>query len=561
MALQTLGPFDLDGKIGRGGMGIVYRATYRKNGRTVALKVLTPELTTNPKLVARFEREMQILEKLDHPNVTRYYGGGHKDGRYFYAMKLMSSGTLDRLLKKKGPLPWEQVVDYGIQICGALDHAHEQGIVHRDLKPANLFLRREKDSGADRIVLGDFGIARDQDADGLTATGMTVGTYAYMAPEQINLKKSISARTDLYALGCVLFEMLTGRTPFVAESSGELMVQHLQELPPLVREHAPDCPIWLERVVMQLLSKEPEDRQDDAGYVAMALEEVREKVATQAGVAAQAVAGGPSTLASTDAHPELTKLIVDPQKKRKEQRKRKKKRDSSPVWERGWFLSLCLLALAGLVTWSLWPLSEQELYARARPLMDSEDTVQWSDAVNQYLRPMLRRHPDGEHADEARNFIEFVVVDRLKRRLMTNARLNKEPESEAERLIMDAWRYENFGDRITALERYRSMKELLSDRPDAEEFVRLARYQIGEIERDAVGKLDRAEFLRDVLISADDMATNGHMIAARKKWHSIASLYGGNQELAPFVEYASARISGQHVATPWTHHNVTQADD
>ena len=117
-------------------MGVVYRATYRKNGRVVALKVLTADVTANPIVVTRFEREMEILEKLDHTNITRYYGGGCVGGQYFYVMRLMKGGSIDRLLKKSGPLPWERVVEFGMQICDALDHAHEQGVIHRDLKPA-----------------------------------------------------------------------------------------------------------------------------------------------------------------------------------------------------------------------------------------------------------------------------------------------------------------------------------------------------------------------------------------------------------------------------------------
>ena len=215
MAQKTLGPFDLEEKIGVGGMGIVFRALYRKNDRIVAVKILTGPLSTNPKLVARFEREMEILQKLEHPNITKYYGGGKVDGHHFYAMKLMTGGNLHRLIKQKGQLPWEQVIEFGCQICDALDHAHSHGIIHRDLKPGNLFLRRDKTTNAEKVVLGDFGIARDQDATALTATGMTVGTYAYMSPEQITGKKEISSKPDLYSLGIAFTKSASRFNPLV----------------------------------------------------------------------------------------------------------------------------------------------------------------------------------------------------------------------------------------------------------------------------------------------------------------------------------------------------------
>ena len=338
-------------------MGIVYRARYRKNGRIVALKLLTPQFTENPRLVARFEREMEILEKLDHPNITRYYGGGVVKGQHFYAMRLMRGGTLSQLLKKKTQLPWEQVVEFGCQICDALDHAHENGIIHRDLKPANLFLRLDKKTGEERLVLGDFGIARDLDADGLTATGMTVGTYAYMAPEQITGKGTISAKTDLYALGCVLFQMLSGRTPYKAESQGEVLVMHLEEDTPPVREFAPDTPVWLDDVIRQLLAKEPRDRPLDAAYTKMALEEVTQKVANQESVATHVASGAPTAMTMFELNPDLKNTL-----RKATKRKKKKRREAGPVYERTWFLVLCLAGILGGVTWFVWPASEQRLW-------------------------------------------------------------------------------------------------------------------------------------------------------------------------------------------------------
>ncbi|MEZ6064477.1 MAG: serine/threonine-protein kinase [Planctomycetaceae bacterium] len=185
-ANRCIGPFQLDGRLGVGGMGIVYRATYLKGGQQVAVKVLAPDLTADYKVAKRFEREMAILKKLRHPNIVRYYGGGMSGQQQFYAMELVNGGSVDDLLRKQGRLSWETVVDYGMQIAKALEHAHDAAIIHRDLKPANLLLTEK---GV--IKLSDFGIARDTQSTALTQAGKTVGTMAYMAPEQITGKSPI----------------------------------------------------------------------------------------------------------------------------------------------------------------------------------------------------------------------------------------------------------------------------------------------------------------------------------------------------------------------------------
>ena len=247
---RRVGPFELERKLGVGGMGVVYLATYLKNGKLMAVKVLPPEMCSNQKLVRRFLREMSILSKLRHENIVRYYGGGKDKTQHFYAMEYMDGGSMELMLKKKGRLSWEETVDNARQIALALEYAHNHGIIHRDLKPANLFLGKDG-----RLKLGDFGIARDTQATALTAAGRTVGTYAYMAPEQISGKPPVSRKTDLYALGCVMFEMLTGKPPFVAPTAAEMLFAHLEQEPPRMTEQALDCPVWLENLVLETARK------------------------------------------------------------------------------------------------------------------------------------------------------------------------------------------------------------------------------------------------------------------------------------------------------------------
>ena len=217
MEPRWIGPFELVEKIGEGGMGVVYRARYVGNNRQVAVKLIPNDITANSTTLARFERELEVLKQLSHPNIVHCFGGRCESKQRYYAMEYIPGGTLADLLAEKGPLPWETVVDFGIQMCDALQYAHERGVTHRDVKPGNFLLTK---SG--QLKLSDFGLASIVSQNRLTASDRTVGTILYMSPEQIR-GELVTNRVDLYGLGCVLFEMMAGFTPFVGSTAGEVL--------------------------------------------------------------------------------------------------------------------------------------------------------------------------------------------------------------------------------------------------------------------------------------------------------------------------------------------------
>ncbi|MGV3484662.1 MAG: serine/threonine protein kinase [Planctomycetaceae bacterium] len=299
MAASKLDDYHLGPVLGVGTVGTIYQATDKSNGQSVAIKRLHPAVSRDPLIQARFRREMTILAKLRHPNIIAYYGGGEDDdGNLFYIMELVEGGSVRELIASTGGLPWEVVVNCGRQICSALQCAHNHGIIHRDLKPGNLFLTRD---GV--VKLGDFGIARDVGASDITAQGLTVGTHAYMAPEQISGDASISGKADLYALGCCLYEMLTGHKPYVADTFPQLFELHLRAEPPRASQIAVGCPPELDQVIVDLLAKKPEDRPFNARGVQAKMLQIAEKyhlqdteVATPSTNAADVPAGQVSDL-------------------------------------------------------------------------------------------------------------------------------------------------------------------------------------------------------------------------------------------------------------------------
>ncbi len=248
--------------LGQGGMGIVYQAHDRVLQRTVAIKVLPPQLTIDAELVSRFQREAIASANLRHPHIVTVYDVGQQDGEYFIIMEHLKGDTLEQWLAQHGPMPVAQVSQVLDQVAGALDHAHSRGIIHRDVKPSNIMLDAQG-----RAVLMDFGLVRAGEGLGPTRSTTVMGTPEYMAPEQI-LGQAIDRRTDIYALGVVLYELLSGKTPFRHTTPIATAYAHVHEAPPPVRSVNTAVPLPIEAVVLKALAKDPAARYQNAGDLA-----------------------------------------------------------------------------------------------------------------------------------------------------------------------------------------------------------------------------------------------------------------------------------------------------
>jgi tRNA A-37 threonylcarbamoyl transferase component Bud32 len=263
-------------ELGRGGMGAVYRAEQLGLGREVALKVMLPqgEADTQARHRARFEREMRLTARLTHPHIVRVFDFGEVDGAPFFTMELVSGEPLSRRLSRESRLDIEVVKTLTRQIASALTEAHAMGLVHRDLKPDNLILSEVQGQVFARVL--DFGVAHEEnDATPLTRTGTILGTALYMSPEQAR-GQPVDGRSDLYALGCILYEALTGRPPCVGADFISTLVTHIQEVPVPVRELRPEVPESLARLVEDLLAKDPSGRPATAQLVLARLDQMPE---------------------------------------------------------------------------------------------------------------------------------------------------------------------------------------------------------------------------------------------------------------------------------------------
>ncbi len=307
-------------EVARGGMATVYAAEDLRHGRTVAIKVLRAGAGGRG-MSERFLREVQIAARLAHPQIVPLYDSGECDGFLYYVMPYLPGESLRERLEREGRLPIADAVRVGREVASALDYAHRSGVLHRDIKPENILLHEGE------AMVADFGVGRALSAafagrDGISEPGMAIGTPSYMSPEQASADEEIDGRSDIYSLGCVVYEMLAGRPPFAGTSPRQTMARHVVEPPPAVRALRPEAPVALEQALLRALAKSPGDRFPTAGEFARALEGsplvtgVFAGVAPPGGTDRRAIAVLPFVNASPDADTEyftdgMTDELID----------------------------------------------------------------------------------------------------------------------------------------------------------------------------------------------------------------------------------------------------------
>lgn len=263
--------FRIEELIGQGGMGSVFRVTDLATTATMALKILHSNVVQHAGGLPRFRREIEVLQKLDHPAIPTIYDSGIVDGEMYFVAEFIEGDNLREIIRRDGALSVERSLAFVSSVADALNKAHEHGVIHRDVKPHNIMIDPE-----DVVHLLDFGLARGVGLDmkTITASGMIVGTPEYMSPEQFEGSR-VDARSDIYSLGIVMFQMLTGKLPFEGDTPMALALKHTQQIPPDPRSIRDDLPAWLGRIILRCLEKDPRKRFQNAEELAVALRKVR----------------------------------------------------------------------------------------------------------------------------------------------------------------------------------------------------------------------------------------------------------------------------------------------
>jgi len=256
--------------IGRGGMAEVYKSTHPQLHQPVAIKILPAQLAEEAEFRQRFAREAQVVSKLEHPNIVRVFDSGEQDGKHFMVMEYLTGQDLDKFIRATGRLALPQALPLIQQIAAALDYAHSQGFIHRDIKPSNVLL--DTSQNHPRAILTDFGIAKILNSQtAMTRTGSVMGTFDYIAPEQIQESSTLDGRADIYALGVMVYQMLTGELPFKYNNPGALLIAHLTQPPPDSCKLLPDLPAQICNAIQRAMAKQPEERFATASEFATAL--------------------------------------------------------------------------------------------------------------------------------------------------------------------------------------------------------------------------------------------------------------------------------------------------
>ena len=512
------------------GAANVLRGLHLERKTAMAVKLLPTSLVNQAMGGNLFANDVKKLQRLVHPSIVRYLGGAIEEGQPYLALELVDGESLRDLIDRRGKVPWELAVELIDGICEALRHAHQQGFVHQRLTPSRVLLPT---AGGVKLVGFDCAWSDRDDVLGLRSP---MEVAAYLAPEVFRGKQSATqSPCDLFSVGVILYECLSGELPWRANTPSELIEARRAGPAPRVASKVLDCPVWLDVLIAKLLEAKRADRLSSAEEAHRAIVTAMQKVAAGIGTAQHAFSGKSGVLHIGGDQQELERL---------KKGFRRKARDTSPFYERAWFLGLCLLLLVAGALWSLMPADEDALFARAKPYMDSESPVDWKRAEEQYLKPLLEYYPETKYADEIQAFDDRYLMYRAQTRAKNNDRLGRPAESEAERLYTEAWDFEKRGDRITAWQRYEALASMFGNSEDAydQAFANLARQRISNLKSDTGEGKSQVDFVREQLEEAKSLTRQGDLFQARRILDGIVSSYKGNRELQPLVDQARAQI-------------------
>lgn len=543
---RTLGPFHVEGKLGRGGMGAVYVATHKSNGKRVAIKVMNEAVGEQArKLAARFEKEIEFMAMFRHPNIVRFYGASEDHGIRFYAMELVEGSPLDQVLKHQPILPLARAVQYAVQICEALQEMHSTGIVHRDLKPSNVLVTSDQ-----KIKLTDFGIARDTGALGqvrLTQAGHTVGSLPYMSPEQL-AGQELTRKSDLYTLGVLIYEMLTGRHPFDEKDTFKVLQLRQTNTYPAPTMINPDLPLEIDGLIAELMAQDPEERPRDAYVVMQRLLDLEKR--TREGTAPRVRPRQPSPSADTVDMKQggLSTLLATVFGTRERKVKgSSSKRDSEAKSPTRWLespvvLGLGIVALAGFLTYMLWPASFAERMRAARKVMQKPD-VTLDEMVrldNDLFQPILESDPNSPFAGEITGFRDQMAVVRARGKAHRAVATNRiDPDAtEAERKFVNALRLKTLGDVATAQDQFVAITRVFASDADAKPWVTLANEQLDKVieySSDQERIESKRQHVAAKIAEVERLRKGGDLKEALNLLTDIESLYRQESEVADLI--------------------------
>ncbi len=528
---ERLGKWSIYKELGRGGMGRVYLGQEEMDGRLAAIKILSAELAQESGFLQRFQREIEAISQLDHPNIVRFYEAGHENGMYFYAMEYVEGQNLEEVLEAQKRLPWKEVVDIALQLCMALKHAHDHGIIHRDLKPTNVL--RMPEGG---IKLSDFGIAKVFASQHLTATGGIIGTAEFISPEQA-AGKPATKKSDIYSLGVLLYTLLVGKPPFEGRTPLDLLHKHRYGQFDAPKKVVPDIPHELDEIVCSLLEKEPDKRPADGLVLAKQFEKFRNKMWRK------------QRLTDPNAHRDKT-LVENSQKRVSKEKKEgpatmmsrlvreelERQNQGGPItrfFNQPVVLVLCLLACVGIIVWTFWPLNQEQLFRRGSALMENGTYSDWQYAWTEYFEPLNERFPDHPYQEEVQRYKRQIDVERARR---------ENPVSNgAKRFYKKGEHLRELGDLEGARQTWQALVDVFESVESEQKWVDRARDGLLAVEKAQANEALRKP-VREAMKNAAEFSEKGETKRAIRIWRGVVQLYADEPAFREIVAEAKKKL-------------------
>jgi hypothetical protein len=524
---SRIGNWYLEEEVARGAQGVLYRArSYQEDGRIAAVKVLEGVLSRHPNLQQTFAADILPLQRLEHTNIARYYEGGIRAGVVYIACEWVNGEDYARRLRQ-GPLPWQEVLQVAVQMVRALKHAHNRNILHRELKPAHV-MRTE-----DGVVkLLSCGLARIIPPP-VALTPSPLGAESFLPPE-VSSGKPYSRRSDFYALGGVLYTLLTGRPPFAATTLVELTHKHCYVLPERPAMLVPDVPSELDDFLCLLLEKNPSRRPSNAHQLLEELERIRAKLERR----------GRKIDWPAQLTPDTVETVVLTQQK-ESSAEAETRQPPRPLLQRAWVVVPAFAVVMGLLLYAFFRprVPAEELYQAAVPFMQSERPEDWEYAWEQYLEPLSRKYPD-RYTGEVTAFRQKLREYRELKRLIVEG-TQWQPRSEAERAYWRGLRMVQVGDVASARRIWNALVIVFESQPSERLWVELARLGLTLLDRYISSPSGNREIsgipthLQPVIERMQELRRTGHTAEADLIRRSLEELYRSEPAVLEFLQKTS----------------------
>jgi eukaryotic-like serine/threonine-protein kinase len=526
MAKSRIGPFALESPLSAPTQsGQMFRGVHVEQRKLAAIRIFPIPLGMTPESRQAYAEQLEQLKALRHRGIVRCFGGGFDSRHAFLAYELVDGESLDKLLERRGRLSWEATIDYSKQIAEALMHAQQFAWSHGRLQPSKILV-----SNQGTVQVADW---RRDEISNMLVSPMSREQMQMSAPEILDGQPA-SEKGDLYSLGAIMFFMLTGNPPFMANDAATLTAQIRLTAAPNVASQAFDCPVWLSAIVDQCLNKDPQRRPFGIAAFLLALREAERRESEGVGVLQHATAGF-SPLQMNVNRSEAEKLLGIKHKEDKPPRE-------GSIWESAWVLVAGLVVALAAVTWFMLPPSEEKLRRQAEQKLASTEWFDWNTARDVQLSEILRRFPEGQYTEWAQEKISWVNAREAERRMDRDERLGrKDSWTPVQVKYNEARNFERFGDFVSALDKFRAIQTLFADNEEAKPIIYLAGEAIERIKQSGdVNSLQT--LLSNKLEQAEAAYEKAQIASAKAIWESIVELYSENQQVAPIVEKARARL-------------------